>query len=65
MKIFEGVAEFIETIPEWDEQAMLPKTKMPDCPKCGEDELAMLSKGIIWCYRCAFKICIDGGTKGA
>jgi len=32
-----------------------PISKMPDCPCCGEDELAMIAHDIL-CYACGFGI---------
>jgi len=39
-------------LPEWDEIEMRPKTKMPNCPNCEEDELGMLKKDEAFCYQC-------------
>lgn len=40
-------------LPEVDEYGT-PKEKLPDCPHCGEDELAMLAiyGGDAFCYSC-------------
>jgi len=43
-------------LPEWDETELKPKSKMPDCPRCGEDELGMLHAELTMCYACGFKI---------
>ena len=39
-------------LPEWDEKKLCPKTKMPNCEHCGEDELGMLDKNHAFCYCC-------------
>jgi ribosomal protein L37AE/L43A len=41
--------------PEWDEIEMKPKSKMPNCPICGEDELSMINKDLVVCNNCNFK----------
>lgn len=33
-----------------------PKTKLPNCPKCDEDELGVIHAGLALCYRCGWKI---------
>lgn len=33
-----------------------PKTKLPDCPKCDEDELGVIHADLLLCYRCGWKI---------
>ena len=45
-------------LPEWDARNMRPKTKMPDCPACGEDELGMLCETRVYCYMCGLDITI-------
>ena len=42
----------IEPWPEYDYDKMRPKKKLPDCPKCGEDELGMINTNYIFCYNC-------------
>lgn len=32
-----------------------PTEKMPDCPKCGEDELGLITSGYIMCYLCGWQ----------
>lgn len=32
-----------------------PKTKLPDCPQCGNDELAAVSSERIICYACGYR----------
>jgi hypothetical protein len=39
-------------LPEWDSENLRPKTKMPNCPTCGEDELGMLTENMAYCYCC-------------
>lgn len=46
----------ISIFPEWDKENMRPKTKMPPCPRCGEDELGMMDKDTVFCYKCYFTI---------
>jgi len=46
------LAEILEDLDEWDR----PKVKMPDCPKCGEDELGVIHANLILCYRCGWKL---------
>lgn len=41
-------------LPECDELGR-PKEKMPDCPKCGNDEFGMIAPGEAFCYSCGFK----------
>lgn len=41
--------------PEWDTENLCPKTKMPNCPYCEEDELGMLTAGHVFCYACGFE----------
>lgn len=33
-----------------------PKVKLPDCPKCDEDELGVIHADLMLCYRCGWKI---------
>jgi len=33
-----------------------PKVKLPDCPKCDEDELGVIHADLILCYSCGWKI---------
>jgi len=40
--------------PEADEWGT-PKEKMPDCPKCGADELGLIRPEYILCYCCGFE----------
>ena len=32
-----------------------PLEKLPNCPRCGEDELGMITKDYIMCYVCGFE----------
>jgi ribosomal protein L37AE/L43A len=41
--------------PELDEYGT-PKTKMPDCPRCGDDELGVIHECLILCYKCGWKL---------
>jgi Zn ribbon nucleic-acid-binding protein len=56
-------------IPDWDEQNKRPASKMPNCPICGEDELAMFELGLkyikrVVCYKCGFAIDFSHKQKG-
>lgn len=42
-------------LPEWDEKELKPTAKMPNCPRCGEDELGMLHAELTICYACGWK----------
>jgi ribosomal protein L37AE/L43A len=33
-----------------------PRRKLPDCPKCDEDELGVIHADLILCYRCGWKV---------
>lgn len=33
-----------------------PKRKLPNCPKCDEDELGVIHANLMLCYRCGWKI---------
>lgn len=48
-------------LPEWDEKNLRPKTKMPLCPNCNEDELGMLSSTVAKCYNCNYLITKNDG----
>jgi hypothetical protein len=43
-------------LPAWDKDCLRPATKMPDCPRCGEDELGMFSENWAICYACSLQI---------
>lgn len=49
-------------MPDWDTLEMRPKTKMPDCPVCEEDELCMLFEGHVLCYNCGFEVLAEYDT---
>lgn len=38
-----------------------PLTKMPDCPRCGEDELGLIHPDFAVCYHCGFNCHREGG----
>lgn len=42
-------------LPETDKYGT-PLKKMPDCPRCGEDELGMIYPGFAVCYNCHFQV---------
>ncbi len=33
-----------------------PKVKLPNCPRCDEDELGVIHADLLLCYRCGWKI---------
>lgn len=33
-----------------------PKEKLPDCPRCGEDELGVIHPGYLLCYACGWEL---------
>jgi ribosomal protein L37AE/L43A len=33
-----------------------PKVKLPNCPKCDEDELGVIHANLILCYSCRWKL---------
>jgi hypothetical protein len=33
-----------------------PKKRLPECPKCDEDELGVIHPGLIMCYRCGWNL---------
>lgn len=33
-----------------------PKQKLPNCPRCDEDELGVIHADLLLCYRCGWKI---------
>ncbi len=49
-------------LPKWDEEARRPKSKMPDCPNCLEDELGMINKNRVICYCCNWSVMVDPST---
>lgn len=43
------------TFPELDEWGR-PRAKLPDCPRCGEDELGVVHEGLLKCYLCGWSL---------
>lgn len=41
--------------PELDEWGR-PLAKLPNCPRCGEDELAVIHDQLLLCYACNFRV---------
>lgn len=48
----EQILAILEDLDEHDR----PKVKMPDCPKCGGDELGVVHANLVLCYLCGWKI---------
>jgi hypothetical protein len=44
----------VTTFPELDEHGT-PTAKLPDCPQCGDDELGVVSRDCVLCYRCGWE----------
>ncbi len=41
--------------PELDEWGT-PVEKLPNCPRCGEDELGVIHAGLVLCYACGWTL---------
>ncbi len=50
-----AVARLVDILYDLDEFDR-PKVKLPDCPKCDEDELGVIHADLLLCYRCGWKI---------
>jgi hypothetical protein len=48
----EPIIEILEDLDEFDR----PKKKLPNCPKCEEDELGVVHAGWVMCYRCGWEL---------
>lgn len=48
-------------LPETDEWGT-PLTKMPDCPRCGDDELGLIHPDFVLCYKCGWNQYREGGV---
>lgn len=48
------------TLPDWDEYNQHPKTKMPVCPQCKDDKLAMIEEDRCVCYACSLDLIKQG-----
>ena len=44
-----------EDFPELDADGR-PVAKLPPCPYCAEDELGVIHRGAVLCYRCGWKL---------
>lgn len=42
------------TFPDLDEWGT-PTAKLPNCPKCGENELGVIHEGLMLCYFCGWE----------
>ena len=51
-KIANQLLDIMADLDEYD----TPKVKLPNCPKCGEDELGVMDADLCLCYRCGWKI---------
>ena len=43
--------------PELDENGT-PKEKLPDCPRCEEDELGVIHPELLFCYNCGWRLMV-------
>lgn len=41
--------------PELDERGT-PKDKLPNCPRCGKDELGAIHEELVLCYACGWTL---------
>jgi hypothetical protein len=39
-------------VDDWE----VPKVKLPNCPGCGEDELALIHRNYMTCYVCSWEL---------
>lgn len=46
------------TFPDLDEHDT-PKQKLPNCPRCGDDELGVIHPGYMMCYACGWEMYKD------
>ena len=46
--------EALRPFPDVDDWGR-PTRKMPICPKCGNDELGLITKDVVICYQCRWK----------
>ena len=44
--------DILNTLDEFD----TPTRKLPNCPKCKDDELGVIHSGLVLCYRCGWKM---------
>ncbi len=57
-----AVSELLDILTDLDEFDT-PKRKLPNCPRCDEDELGVIHADLMLCYCCGWKI--EGRLKGA
>ncbi len=50
-----AVARLVDILCDLDEFDR-PKIKLPNCPKCDEDELGVIHADLMLCYHCGWKI---------
>jgi hypothetical protein len=43
-------------LPAWDGVNKRPNAKMPNCPRCDEDELGMIEPTGAYCYSCCLHV---------
>ena len=48
----ELLADILDGLDEFD----TPKRKLPNCPRCDEDELGVIHANLILCYKCGWKM---------
>jgi ribosomal protein L37AE/L43A len=48
----ETLLDILGDLDEYD----TPKVKLPNCPKCDEDELGVIHAELVLCYNCGWKI---------
>ena len=53
---FDAAVEKLIAIMEDLDEYGTPKVKLPNCPKCDEDELGVIHENLTLCYRCGWKI---------
>ena len=44
--------DILNDLDEWDR----PKVKLPDCPKCDNDELGVIHANLVLCYFCGWRL---------
>lgn len=49
------VEPLVDILCDLDEHGT-PKVKLPNCPKCGQDELGVVHANLMLCYACGWKI---------
>lgn len=49
-------------LPELDEWGT-PTAKLPNCPRCGADELGVIHPGWMFCYGCCWELIEPNGYR--